>query len=310
MSYQNEIRTEITAKIVEAMKLGLPPWRKPWNLHANAGPAANFSSKKKYSGINPLLLELTAMQRGYTSRWWGTFKQWAAVGLQVSKRPKDVPDGEWGTKIVFWKPITKPNPDDPNKKITYRILRTYSVFNAEQVGGPTISKYLVPKDIPEEFKVLPDASHALYHEVDNVIRGTGASIIHGGNQACYERPPADRICLPARSQFIDTPQYYATVFHELVHWTEWRLDWTGTYAMGELIAEIGACFLESELKIPHCEDMTNHKAYLQDWLKELEGDPKAIFMAATQACKAVDYILSFSMRKQMDREAEVEGKDE
>ena len=63
--------------------------------------------------------------------------------------------------------------------------------------------------------------------------------------------------------------------------------------MGELIAEIGGCFLASELGLP-VSDQTNHVAYVEHWLQAMKNDPSFIFKASTQASKAVDFILVFS----------------
>ena len=64
--------------------------------------------------------------------------------------------------------------------------------------------------------------------------------------------------------------------------------------MGELIAEIGACYAAAQLGVPCSDLLENHTAYLASWLKELENDPKAILKAASQASKATQFILSFS----------------
>ena len=82
-----------------------------------------------------------------------------------------------------------------------------------------------------------------------------------------------------------------------------RLDWTGQLCrLGELIAEIGGCYIRSShVGFPTSSDLSNHAAYLQGWLKELENDPKAILRAASQASKATEFVLSFS------KQPEVEG---
>ena len=55
MPSQNEIRTKITAQIVEALEAGgLPPWRMPWASIPNGrGLPTNAATGRKYSGINP-----------------------------------------------------------------------------------------------------------------------------------------------------------------------------------------------------------------------------------------------------------------
>lgn len=76
MLSQNEIRQQITNKIIEALEQGVMPWRRPWSISRNTGRPANVVSKRAYSGINPLLLELDAMKKGFHSKWYGTYRQW------------------------------------------------------------------------------------------------------------------------------------------------------------------------------------------------------------------------------------------
>ena len=81
------------------------------------------------------------------------------------------------------------------------------------------------------------------------------------------------------------------------HWSECRLGWdrkAGGYALGELIAEMAACFLATELGVPQGESLENHAAYLRSWLDAMKGDPSFIFKAATQASKVTDFLLQFS----------------
>ena len=105
MPSQAEIRRAITSQIVEALqKGGLPPWRQSWCNDPNCGRAANIVSQRAYRGINPLLLQIASIRHGFKTRWWATFRQWDTLGCHVKKRPDNVPPGEWGTNIIFWKP--------------------------------------------------------------------------------------------------------------------------------------------------------------------------------------------------------------
>lgn len=99
----------------------------------------------------------------------------------------------------------------------------------------------------------------------------------GADWAFY-LPNYDYIQMPHRHQFDSLNEFYCTAFHELSHWSEHRLGWTGhSYATNELVAEIASCYTAAQLGIPVGEDMGNHTAYLASWLKALEDDPKAIF---------------------------------
>jgi antirestriction protein ArdC len=108
MASQTEIRQRITNQIIDALKSGnLPPWRKPWASHPNAGFPANVVSKRSYSGINPMLLLLSAEKHNFRTKWWGTYRQWEQLGGNVVRRPENIEPGQWGTSIVLWKPVEK-----------------------------------------------------------------------------------------------------------------------------------------------------------------------------------------------------------
>jgi antirestriction protein ArdC len=108
--------------------------------------------------------------------------------------------------------------------------------------------------------------------------------------------------LPLKSQFdqglFGLPGYYATAFHELLHWSEHRLGWKGSYALGELRAEIGATYLASEVGIPIADNLENHARYLDSWLKEMRADSRVIFQVTSAASKGADFILAFSRQPQ------------
>jgi antirestriction protein ArdC len=299
MPSQNAIREQITNTIIEALKSGgLPPWRRPWAADPAAGFPCNVVSQKRYRGINPLLLQIAAMRHGLTSKWWGTFNQWKALGGRVMRRPNDVPPGEWGTGIIFWSKVTKVEEDDDGEEEEKDIffLRQYTVFNVDQVEGSHLDHLRVGHSITNANPV------DTYEEADRVIEATEADIRYGGNAAFYNRTH-DYIQVPLREQFT-AGEYYESVFHELCHWSEapGRLNWNRSgegYAMGELIAEIGSCYLASELGIQNAETVpNNHVSYLETWLKAMAGDHRFIFQASSQASKAADFILSFSRASQ------------
>ena len=127
MPNQNEIREKITHTIIEALeKGGLAPWRQPWLNDQNAGFPTNVVSKKQYRGINPLLLQIAGMRHGFQSKYWATFKQWQELDGQVMRRPNNVPPGEWGTTIVFWKPIQVTEEDEDTDYLRGAFLKAFA----------------------------------------------------------------------------------------------------------------------------------------------------------------------------------------
>ena len=129
-------------------------------------------------------------------------------------------------------------------------MRSYTVFNIDQVEGHHLDHLRVGHSVSNTNPV------DTYEEADRVIEATGADIRYGGNQAFYS-PSGDFIQVPLREQF-SAGEWYETIFHELCHWTQPRLNWNpaeGGYALGELMAEIGSCYLASELGIPTGGDL-------------------------------------------------------
>jgi antirestriction protein ArdC len=302
MPSQHEIRTQITQQIIAALESRkLPPWRKPWrSLDANAGHPCNVMSRNRYSGVNPLLLEIAAERHGFRSKWWATFRQWQELGGRVKKRPADVPPGSWGTSIVFCKPVTKAEIDEDGEEVEEKfwVLRTYTVFNLDQVDGP-FDHLRVGHSPVSVHEVEQRFEHA-----DAVIEATGADIRYGGDKAFYSLTD-DYIQLPPRHLFERPEAFYQTAGHELIHWTEHatrlnrdRSESENSYAYLELVAEIGGCFLMGALSLPTDGSLENHAAYLKHWLKALKDDSRLIFRAAAEANKAVDFILSFSREPQ------------
>lgn len=266
MSYET-----VTNEIIKQLESGCAPWVRPWN----AGSDRNLISGSEYRGVNRLILGMTSMSRGYGSNVWGTYKQINECGGIVRK-------GEKGTAIVFFKPVTKSTQNDQGdtEVSSFAVMKSFVVFNLEQQDGIEI-------DSKPDFSPVEAAE-------ERIVK-TGAVISHGGSQAFYA-PSTDRIQMPVRSSFDTEASYYATAFHELIHWSgaKDRLsrDLSGRfgnpeYAFEELVAEMGAAFL--------CQDHgiageLRHAGYIKSWLKALRDDKTAVFKAAALAQKAADFI--------------------
>jgi len=287
-----QIQEEITNKIIESLKSGTIPWRKPWSTSPNCGAPTNVISGNMYRGINPLLLELHRQEYDYSCKWYATYKQWTDLGAKVLRRPEHTKPGKWGCGIIYFSRIKKkkenPSTGGEEVEVEFAMLKQYSVFNAEQVELPDHLRHLIDAEPETQNHEFVD-----YAPAEIAIEATGADIRFGGNK-CYYSLNTDHIQMVPKHRFEFEKDYYSTVLHELSHWSEKRCEWTGNYAEGELRAEIAAAFMCSELKIPQSDDLSNTQAYLASWLKSLENDPRFIFKASTAASKAADFILSFS----------------
>lgn len=304
MLNQTEIRDDVTRRIIQALESNVLPWRRPWQATGSQpGRHSNVVTGKPYQGVNPILLEMHAFHLGLTSRWWGTFNQWHDLGCRVMRRPANVEEGHWGCKVTYWKSLTKAVLDEEH----YILLRTFTVFNADQVEG----------DFAEQLRVRTDEGHTNavpdYAPAEELIAATKADIRHGGERAYYAVPTpegsfphhtgGDFVVVPPKQSFATSGAFYETVLHELAHWSEVRTGRdraTDTYALGELIAEIASCYVVAELGIPQGEGIDNHAAYLQHWLTALRADRNFIFTAAKQANKVTDYLLGFVRKPELN----------
>jgi antirestriction protein ArdC len=271
----NTVYQDVTNSIIEQLEKGAIPWVKPWRADSSADK--NLLSQKPYQGINRLILGLSGMVNKYDVPVWASYKQWESIGGNVRK-------GEKGTRIVFFSKVSKENKTTGDTE-SYSVLKAYWVFNASQIDGIDI----VPADTVQ--KPFTPIEYA-----ESRIVKTGAALSHGGDAAFYA-PSVDRIQLPNKGTFNSEANYYATAFHELVHWTgaKHRLDrnlekgrfGNPAYAFEELVAEMGAAFLCNDYGI---QGELRHAGYIQSWLKALRDDSKAVFKAAALAQKAADYL--------------------
>lgn len=285
-----DVHQAVTAKIINSIEAGAGPFQLPWiqTTGAALGRPTNVETHAPYNGVNVLVLWIEALARNYASSQWGTFLQWRSRGAQVRK-------GETATLIVFYKPLARdqrPATDVGEEVEPRMVIRASHVFNACQVDG------FEGAEAPQ-----PCSGAARLADVEGFVQATGARVLEGGSMAAYD-PRADQICIPPASAFVGSPtsspteSYYATLCHELVHWSgaKHRLarDLTGrfgsqAYAMEELIAELGAAFLCADLGIAP-QPRADHAAYIQSWLEVLKADKRAIFTAASKASQAAGWL--------------------
>jgi antirestriction protein ArdC len=205
-----DVYQHITDKIVNAIERGTGEFKLPWHrAPGSITRPVNVASKKAYCGINVVALWAYAEEFGYSSGTWGTFRQWSAAGAQVRK-------GEKAAFVVFYKELeVAADPETGDAGTATRLFaRATPVFAAEQVSG----------FLPATIDAPPGTVIRPIEQAEAFVAATGASIHHGGGRAYY-RPSTDSIHLPPREAFIGTPtstpaeSYFATLCHELCHWT-------------------------------------------------------------------------------------------
>ena len=280
---KRDVYQSITDQIITSIEAGAGTFTMPWHRDTGTTMPTNALTGSSYNGVNIVALWAAAEQGGFTTGYWATYKQWSLLGGQVRK-------GEKGSVVVFYKQMDievsdTGNGERENKSVL--IARSSRVFNVKQVDG-----WQPPRPVASDpVEVLVEA--------ENFVTATSADIRFGGDRAYY-RPKTDHIQMPDRDRFIGTEtinateSYFATLLHELTHWTgnvsRLDRDLSGrfgheSYAMEELVAELGAAFLCSDLGITN-RPRPDHAAYIAHWLAVLKQDTRAIFTAASKANEA------------------------
>jgi antirestriction protein ArdC len=290
----SDLYATTTARIIEALEQGTPPWVRPWSTIPEAIPM-NAQSRRPYRGINFTMLSLEAARYGYPVNRWLTFRQALDLGAHVRK-------GEQGTPIVFWQlrrigvvsdafPEHDDDPPELRGKV-YPLLRSFTVFNVAQTDG------LDPRNTEPSVRTwVPEA------KAEELLLMSGARFRIGGARAFYQ-PASDEIHLPAPAAFPNASSYYNVALHELTHWSghpaRCNRDLGGrfgdsSYAVEELIAELGSAYTMARLEL-ELTPRVDHAQYLQSWLRVLKADKRAIFTAASAAQKAADFLVQLSAR--------------
>jgi antirestriction protein ArdC len=267
---------KVSGMFLDALQNGTAPWLKPWKAgHRHC--AINAISKAPYRGINQLMLTACDPSGGKDPRWL-TFNQAKKLGCYVKKGSKGVP-------IVFWNVVKKENENGDEK--VFPVLKSWTVFHASQIEG------LVEWEQPEEPEALLLEINA---EAERIVANSGARIIHDQNDRCFYVPTLDEIHMVPAERFGSSYAYYATLLHELAHWTghKSRLDRLSSsrvkedYAFEELIAEIASYMMAQRFGFEF--DPSQHVSYVASWVRILQDKPKAILDATSAASRILTYL--------------------
>jgi antirestriction protein ArdC len=233
------IYDRVTGQIIAALERGVAPWVRPWVVSL----PYNAVSRRPYHGINVLSCMAHQMEHGHASSGYVTFHQAKELGGWVRQ-------GERGVLLVLYRDVLVPakdREDDEDDGRRIFLAKGFTVFNLEQTGGLDQVRERLEAERTRGFDPL--------EECERVMRATGAVVRENGTHASYS-PSRDVITMPARSSFRRAEDFYATTYHEAVHWSgaKHRLDrdlsglyGDTCYAQEELVAELGPAFSQLAL---------------------------------------------------------------
>lgn len=242
----------ISKDVADNLRQGNIPWKT-----FQFGFPTNVLTNKKYSGINPILLQISALQQKFNrSCFWGSVNQWRTVECRVPYEAKP-------TEILVV---------DASGRPTKR-----KIFNTDQVFGLTMGEFIS--------KIGPLGE---YSQVELLLEKSEAKVVDGLTPMYRD----GIIEMPSRYFFQNDPQYWGSLIHELCHDTELKVGFMGDEFQRELVAEIATGYLEGILRLEHCSDRTNHDKYLSQWLDEMDKNPKFIINSASIASRIVHHLMN------------------
>jgi antirestriction protein ArdC len=287
----------VTDAILDRLREGTIPWRKPWSgALAEGGWHRNVVTGRAYRGINVFLLDMA----GFEKPWWMTMRQANQMGGHVRK-------GEHASIVTFWKRLRVKPRDGYTGKLDAEgmaiifMLRYYRVFNIEQIDG---IEWEWPEPDDQEEAVEPEVpvEQGLIDALDSwcADEKIGRDDTSGG---AWYMPVPDHVSMPPADAFSSGASHAATLAHECTHATGHanRLGRDGItkitttrgvqYAKEELVAEMGAAMICARFGVAHADDdLDQRAAYIASWLHALEEDPRMVVNAAANAQKAADLI--------------------
>src|SRR5437899_961476 len=142
---RSDLYTRVTERVVADLERGVRSWLKPWTSGNTRITVPSRHNGIPYRGINVLILWAEAIDRGYISPLWMTYRQAMELGAHVRQ-------GEHGSTVVYADRIVRKETDDAGTEIERAIpfLKAYTVFNTAQIEerdraldlGPGIVSFL------------------------------------------------------------------------------------------------------------------------------------------------------------------------
>lgn len=300
----------ITQELIAILEKGTLPWRKPWTVPGSACPLRQTGDP--YQGVNNFLLTMRTLIHGYTSPYWMTMRQANALEARIRKGEassvvvfygKTYKDGETSTEADKDDDTTKETGTTANDTRIIPFMKSYRVFNADQIEGlPDLYHPVVERAETQTSRAAP------IPHMQDFFDGIGADVVITGREANYV-PPVDRIYMPEMSLFESANDYYSVLGHEHGHWTKPRHRLNRSYgdarfgntayAREEIVADLASLYLGQHLGYaPHT--IQNTAAYIDHWLSVLKSDHRAIFALSADAKRASEFLIAASQRGAQD----------
>jgi N-terminal domain of anti-restriction factor ArdC/Zincin-like metallopeptidase len=183
---------DITRKVIAELEAGCVPWVQPWETAAAKASLAmpqNAATRRRYGGINILILLGAAAERGFSGQRWLTFQQALSLGGCVRK-------GERGTTVVYadrFVPAAEAKRASTAGDEVHAIpfLKRFTIFNTDQCDG-----------LSADVSSIVPSPHVVEPQIEALIRATSIDFRVGGDRAFY-CPPKDYVRVPHPAAYFE-----------------------------------------------------------------------------------------------------------
>ena len=302
------ITDAILKKMEDAENLGTSfRWVKPWN--SGLDRAYSYDTQIPYKGVNRLLLE---------NDEYLTFNKMQEINQQKGTPEYQIRKGARSNIVCYYNitPIKDEQTGEPmideytGKELKRGFLKYYRVFskgdivrkdNGESLPSKFNFEHFSHEEATEQIKEALDRFNRLFNYYCEK-NGIEVQVVQDGTQAYFSHNMKIRV--PDISNFNSIYNWVHTVAHEMAHSTGMFLgrfkdqepkaieEAMKSYSKEELVAEIAAEMLCSELHIPDdSETPDNAVAYIHSWSSYLKDRPNEIVSAAAKAESACEMIM-------------------
>lgn len=255
--------------VIRQLEAGIVPWQKKWE---GLPFAQNLITRSDYRGINRITTNLSPCDNPYFLSW----AQIESLGGKIRDHSIPVP-------YVYW--------ERPKEEDSYKV-KSFLLWNVEQIEG--VSGILPEREYPG--KPLEEA--------EGIVEGmpNRPRIRREGLSPAYF-PESDIIQVPPIESFENPHNFYQLLFQLLVFATgakqrlardtviqARKLD-AYDFSLETLTAEFASQTLCNIAGLAPNRSFTTSSVRIQNWLSKLKANKLFVFLAASQAKRAVDYIL-------------------
>lgn len=279
------------SSVLETMKSEVP-WSQMWIEEEGFRGYKNVITEAPYGLIDTLVL----MAQGMRDEVIGTKKDWEEAGYSVCL--------DASPSVILKEGQTLEDLYDEEGEIRkgagIKVYGSSDVRN-QRSGEP------YPKRATAEYPNLDIPTTRLDEVLEAYYEEEGIDYAEEEGSGSYYSPEDDEIRLPAKKQFTSAAGYLSVKAHETIHSTGAYVRCNREafkkfgakfgsmkYSREELIAEIGSGLLLAAFGVDTEETRRNVAAYCQNWLQQLQNNPRWIMTAAELAEEAVEYIMQYA----------------